>query len=148
MRTLMAMVVAATSIAAATLPLSALAQQSNGNGDAPPSRPPQLQPLEEGEEPAVTIRPPDNKGKISEKRAPGGRVTEIKVTSGGSTYYLKPDMTAGSTLPGDAQSSGLRAAQWEVLQFDLSPSQDAKEAEAVQTNATDAAPVPPPPAPK
>ena len=143
MRTLMAMVVAATGIAAAALPLSALAQQSNDNG--PPQRPPQLQPLEEGEEPAVTIRPPDTKGRISEKRAPGGKVTEIKVTSGGSTYYLKPDVAAGSTLPGDMQSSGLRAAQWEVLEFDLSRSKEAKEVDAVQP---DAAPVPPPPAPK
>lgn len=148
MRTLMAMVVTAAGIAAAAMPLSALAQQSAGNGNDSPPRPPQLQPLEEGEEPAVTIRPPDNQGKISEKRAPGGRVTEIKVTSGGSTYYLKPDVAGGSTLPGDAQSSGLRAAQWEVLEFDLSRAKEAKEADAVPTDATDAAVVPPPPAPK
>ncbi|MFC7517749.1 DUF2782 domain-containing protein [Herbaspirillum sp. GCM10030257] len=150
MRTLMAMVVTAAGIAAAAMPLSTLAQQStgNGNGNGPAPRPPQLQPLEEGEEPAVTIRPPDNKGKIDEKRAPGGRVTEIKVTSGGSTYYLKPDVAAGSALPGDAQNSGLRAAQWEVLEFDLSRSKDAKEADAVPTEATDTAAVPPPPAPK
>jgi len=138
MRTFMVRALVAAGIAASAMPLSALAQQSAGK--APP--PPQLQPLEEGEAPAVTIRPPDTKSKINEKRARGGKVTEIKVTSGGSTYYLKPNEAAGSSLPGDTQSSGTRAAQWEVLQFDLSRSKDAKETDEAPV---DAAPVPPPP---
>ncbi len=124
---------------AAALPLASSAQQSGNT--APP--PPQLERLEEGEEPAVTIRQPDQqRARTVEKRAPGGKVTEVQVTSGKSTYVLKANDSSGSALPGDAQGSFLRAPQWEVLEFDLSRSKEAREAEAAQ-----AAQVPPPPAP-
>lgn len=119
----------AASVAAYAIMLPAAAQQP-GN-DAPP--PPQLENLEEGEEPAVTIRKQDEQqGRIEEKRGAGGRVEEVKVTTGGSTYYLRPNSTAGSALPGDAQSSGNRAAQWEIKTFDTRPQQEAKEADAAQ----------------
>ncbi|WP_158597940.1 DUF2782 domain-containing protein [Noviherbaspirillum saxi] len=123
--------------------LTARAQQPVGNTPPPPA----LQPLDEGEEPAVTIRQPDRQGKTTEKRAPGGKVTEIKVTSGGSTYYLKPNDSSGSALPGDGQASSMRAAQWEVLEFDFSRPQEAKEVEAAQSGQADLAPVPPSPTP-
>lgn len=47
-----------------------------------------------------------------------GQVTGATVTRGNSTYYLKPNTQAGSAQAGDAQSSGNRAAQWQIFQFD------------------------------
>lgn len=117
--------------------LPATAQQ----GSAPP--PPQLQKLEEGEEPTVTIRKPSDEHKIEEKRAPGGKVQEVKVTSGKSTYYLRPNTPAGSAQPGDQEGTSNRGAQWEVLEFDLSRRQ-AKEGETEQQQEPDAPPPPPP----
>jgi Protein of unknown function (DUF2782) len=141
MRSLTLPSLAAACIAAYAISLPAAAQQ-RGN-DAPP--PPQLENLEEGEEPAVTIRKPEQeRTTTTEKRGPGGKVTEVKVTTGGSTYYLRPNDQAGSTLPGEGQSNSARAAQWEVKTFDLIPQRDAQEAAAEQ-----AAEVPaPPPAPE
>jgi hypothetical protein len=118
-------------------PLSGWAQQQAGN--APP--PPKLEKLEEGEAPAVTIRKPSQERKITEKRAPGGKVTEVKVTSGKNTYYVKPNDAAGSAVAGDMQSNEARPAQWEVMEFDLGRSKEAKQEQAEQT-----APVPPAPA--
>ncbi len=125
-------IIAAFAAAFATL-LPAMAQQQSG--DVPP---PRLEQLEEGEAPAVTIRQPDRRSKTSEKRAPGGKVTEVNVSTGGSTYHLKANDQTGSALPGDGQSSTMRAAQWEVLEFDLKRSKEADEAQS--------ATVPPPPA--
>lgn len=141
MRSLTLPSLVAACIAAYATSLPVAAQQRGGN-DAPP--PPQLQKLEEGEEPAVTIRKPDaDRTTTTEKRAPGGKVTEVKVTTGGSTYYLKPNDAAGSALPGDAQSNSARAAQWEVKTFDLTPHRDPQEEAA----AREAAAAPAPPAP-
>lgn len=135
--------IAAVCVAAYALPLSASAQQLSET--APP--PPRLEPLEEGEAPAITIRKPDTGAQTTEKRAPGGKVTEIKVISGDSTYYLKPNDPAGSALPGDAQSNQFRAPQWQVLEFDVAGSKEAKEGEAEQATAATPAPPAPSPAP-
>lgn len=139
MRTFKVWHLAALCVSAYAGLLPAAAQQAAGN--APP--PPQLEKLEEGEEPTVIIRKPeqDLKQGISEKRARGGKVTEVKVTSGNSTYYLKPNDSPGSALPGDAQSSRMRGAQWEILQFDMNRPKEAAEAEAAQPA------LPPPAAP-
>ena len=103
-------------IAALVAPLSANAQQSQpGNQDAPP--PPKLEKLEEGQAPDVTIREPKSKQTITERRAPGGQVKEVTVTKGKNTYTVKPNVTPGSALPGDAQSPHSRPAQWEVYEF-------------------------------
>jgi hypothetical protein len=91
--------------------------------------PPQLETLEEGEEPAVTIRPPEQRRSVSEKRAAGGMLTEIRVESGNSTYYMQPDRI------GDNQPGSLRGPQWEIFRFDLK-----RRDEAVK-----AADIPPPP---
>lgn len=139
MRSLTLPTLAAACIAAYAISLPAAAQQ--GGNDAPP--PPRLEKLEEGEEPAVTIRKPDqDRTTTTEKRAPGGKVTEIRVSTGGSTYYLRPNDHAGSSLPGDAQSNSARAAQWEVKTFDLSPQRDPQEAAAEEAAAA------PPPVPE
>jgi len=107
-------------------------------------QPPKLEKLEEGEAPTVTIRKPEQKSKIQEKRAPGGKVTEVKVTSGGSTYVVKPNDPAGSALPGDTVSNTTRPAQWEVKEFDLGRRTAQKEREEADAGQPD---VPPPPAP-
>ncbi|HEX7633879.1 MAG TPA: DUF2782 domain-containing protein [Noviherbaspirillum sp.] len=135
MRTLKACHIAVVCVAAYAMPLLAAAQQP---ADAPP--PPKMEKLEEGEAPAVNIRPGQER-KITEKRAPGGKVTETKVTTGKSTYYLKPNETPG-TVPGDVQSSVNRGAQWEVGEFDFGRG-EAKETPAAQSPAVAA----PPPAP-
>lgn len=119
--------VLAASIASYAMPLVVNAQQ-----------PPKLEKLEEGEAPAVTIRKPEQKNKVQEKRAPGGKVTEVKVTSGRSTYVVKPNDPSGSALPGDTQSNTTRPAQWEVKEFDLGRTKEQKEAAAAD------APSPPP----
>lgn len=97
----------AVCVASFAMPLWVSAQQNN---------PPQLEKLEEGEAPAVTIRKPDGERKITEKREQG-KVKQVKVQSGKSTYYLKPNDPAGSALRGDTESSTLRAPQWQILEF-------------------------------
>jgi hypothetical protein len=113
--------------------------------DAPP--PPKLEPLEEGEAPPITIRKPEERARIEEKRAPGGKVTEIKVTSGNSTYYVKPNDPVGSAAPGDGESPTNRGAQWEVLEFNLGGSREAKRAETGDAAAAVPPDVPAPSAP-
>ena len=102
-------------------------------------QPPKLEKLEEGEAPAVTIRKPDQKSRIQEKRAPGGKVTEVKVTTGGSTYVVKPNEAVGSAQPGDLQSNTIRPAQWQVKEFDLGGPKTKEQEEEQAAN------VPPPP---
>jgi hypothetical protein len=104
--------------------MPAHAQQQRERAAAPP--PPQLERLEEGEAPAVTIPGggPAEKS-ITEKREQG-RVTEVEVRTGRSTYVVKPLNPAGSALPGDTQANTNRAAQFKVKEFDLSPPEDLK----------------------
>lgn len=138
MRTFPVRLIATACLAVMALPLMTHAQQP---AEAPP--PPKLQPLEEGEPPEVTIRPPEQQRRITETRAPGGKVTEIKVSTGGSTYILKANDPAGD----GQQASALRGAQWEVLEFDLrrAPQQKAEgEAEAGAVPADAGAPPAPP----
>lgn len=119
----------------AALPLLAAAQQQT-----PSQAPPQLEKLEEGEAPAITIRKDEGQRRITEKKE-GGKVTEVKVQSGKSTYYLKPNEQPGNAQPGDAQSNMNRPAQWKVLEFDLGTVRETPEASGTQTEA-------PPPAKK
>lgn len=127
-------IVCAVALAAS---FSADAQQSEPkNQDAPP--PPKLEKLEEGEAPAVTIREQKDKQTITEKRAPGGQVKEVKVTKGKNTYYVKPNVAPGSALPGDGQSPQSRPAQWQVYEFGKKKKPDESE--------VDVAPPPPTPA--
>ena len=104
-------------------------------------QPPKLEKLEEGDVPEVTIRKPEQKNRVEEKRAPGGKVTEVKVTSSGGTYVLKANDQTGTAAAGDLQGHAIRAPQWEVKEFDFSR-QKTKEQEEAQ------APVPPPQVPK
>lgn len=117
MRSSKAWITAASAFAACVTPLLVGAQQ-----------PPVLEKLEEGEPPAITIRKPESEKQITEKRQQG-KVTEVKVKSGNSTYYLKPADPAGSAMRGDGQSDEMRAAQWPVLEFDMGAKKK-KETEA------------------
>jgi len=140
MRTFKVWPIITVCVAAYAHPLLVSAQPPEGN--APP--PPTMENLEEGEAPAITIRKPEQQNRITEKRGHGGKVTEVKVTSGKSTYYLKPNDPAGSGMPNDVQNGTNRAAQWEVLNFDLSPAKEAMdEQEEADVAATPEPPVVP-----
>jgi hypothetical protein len=115
MRTLKFASLFAVCAIALTAPFSASAQNAQQGQDAPP--PPKLEKLEEGEAPGVTVREPKDKQTVTESRAPGGQVKEVKVTKGKNTYYLRPNVAPGSALPGDAQSPHTRPAQWTVYEF-------------------------------
>jgi hypothetical protein len=122
-------------IAVFVLPLPAAAQQ--GSVDAIP---PQLEKLEEGEAPAAIARSPEATSRIIEKRE-RGQVTSIRVESGNSTYYVKPNSPVSSAFASDAQHNATRAAQWQILQFDWN-----REPEKTRDAAARAATIPPPPA--
>ena len=109
----------------------------------PSEAPPKLEVVEEGPDAPVTVTPRHSGGaKITEKKE-GGRVTEVKVKSGKSSYTMKPNIPAGNAQPGDAQSSTLRAPQWTVLEFDLNKKKNAGKDAA--PDATPAVAPPPPP---
>ena len=113
--------------------------------------PPQLERIEPGSDvPATTIEPRP-RTRITEKRSNDGQVTEVEVQSGPSRYIMKPNVAAGNAQPGDAQSSGIRAPQWQVMEFDFGNPKKQEAAEPV--NPAPARPgvparadVPPPPA--
>jgi hypothetical protein len=117
------------------------AQQST-----PSSAPPKLERIEPGSDTPITVTPKSsNDKKITEKRE-GGRVTEVTVKSGKSTYVMKPNVPPGNAQPGDGQSSAIRAPQWQVLEFDLGrKKQKEREEEAAAAEAAIAVPPPPPP---
>lgn len=102
------------SAAAIATPLIVSAQSTPPSKDFAPA-PPQTQRLEEGEAPAVTIRQPDTQKKITEKKS-NGKVTEVKVQTGRTTYYAKPNETPGA-MPGDGQTDASRPVQFEVGTF-------------------------------
>ena len=109
-----------TASVSAQVPSSA---PTSAPGLAPVPAPPQMEKLEEMTEAPITLTPPagsnaEGKTKIEEKRQQG-RVTEVKVTSGNSTYYLKPNSPAGSSVPGDVTGSANRGPQWQVMEFDF-----------------------------
>ena len=89
------------SAAVIATPMVASAQSAPAKDIAPP--PPQMQRLEEGEAPAVNIRQPDTKEKITEKKSQG-RVTEVKVQTGRTTYYAHPNDCLLYTSPSPRDS--------------------------------------------
>ena len=124
------------------LVLSLLAHATSVSAQTPPSEPPKLEKLEEMTDAPITVTTQPGSGsekKITEKREQG-KVTEVKVKSGHSTYYLKPNTPAGSALPGDAVGSANRGPQWQVLEFDLGKKKKSQQ----EQDAADNAPPPPP----
>ncbi|MES2933913.1 MAG: DUF2782 domain-containing protein [Pseudomonadota bacterium] len=107
------------------------------------STPPKLEQLEGSNEPTITIKP-ESKSKITETRSQG-KVTDIKVKSGKSTYHIRPNTPSGSTLPGDLQGNSVRGAQWEIMEFDVGQRKQ-KEAKKVDSASPAAAEPPATPA--
>lgn len=106
--------IVAITTAISALPLIVNAQSAPARAEAPP--PPETVPLEEGSAPDITIKQPDTKKKITEKKV-GGKVTEIKVQTGRTTYYAHPNDPAGSAMRGDAQSQASRPVQFRIGEF-------------------------------
>ncbi|WP_317202642.1 DUF2782 domain-containing protein [Janthinobacterium sp.] len=122
------------------LALSLLALSAAVGAQTPSSAPPKMERIDEsGDAPITVTAKPANQKKITEKREQG-KVTEVKVTSGKSTYYVKPNTPAGSAQPGDLAGSANRGPQWKVMEFDLGR----KKASAKELEAADPAPAPPP----
>jgi hypothetical protein len=110
---------------------------------APSTAPPKLERIEEGSDTPITVTPPQRGAKkITEKRE-GGRVTEVEVKSGKSTYTMKANPPDAVAQPGDTASGSLRPPQWKVLEFDLFKKKQKELSEAAAA-ATAAAPPPPP----
>jgi hypothetical protein len=128
-------------LSAAMLAASAVHAQSAPSGQDAGPPPPETQRLEEGDAPAVTIRQPDNQESITEKKSQG-RVTEVKVQTGSTTYYAYPNDPAGSAMRGDGQSDVSRPVQFRVGEF--GPPKNRPEAEEpVQTLPPNPHPYPP-----
>ena len=114
---------------------------------APSSAPPKLERIEPGSDTPITVTPQQRSGAnrsgtdINEKRE-GGRVTEVQVTTGGSSYTMQGAAPGSVAQTGDATGSTLRPPQWKVMEFDLfkKKQKDAEEADA----GTATAPPPPP----
>lgn len=98
--------------------------------------PPKLEPIEDAGDSAITVTTqPGAERSITQKRELG-RVSEVKVTEGGSTYYLRPNTPAGTSVPGDATGSANRGPMWQIFEFGGSKPKSQEE---------DAASAPPPP---
>jgi hypothetical protein len=104
--------------AIAALPLIVNAQSAPSaaptRAESPP--PPETVPLEEGSAPDITIKQPDTKKKITEKKV-HGKVTEVKVQTGRTTYYAHPNDPAGSAMRGDTQSQSSQPVQFRIGEF-------------------------------
>ena len=121
----------------------AQAQQAQQSQQPSSSAPPKLERIEEGTDTPITVTPQQRSGaRINEKRE-GGRVTEVQVTTGNSSYTMKGAVPGSATQTGDATGSTLRPPQWKVLEFDLSKKKQ-KEGEDADAATADA---PPPPLP-
>jgi hypothetical protein len=94
-------------------------QQVQQQPARPAQTPPQLERIEPGSDVPATTIPPKERTRITEKRGNDGSVTEVEVQSGKSRYIMKPNVAPGNAQPGDAQSSSLRAPQWQVMEFDI-----------------------------
>lgn len=113
---------------------------------APTGQTPATERIEpQSETPATAIE--SRRGtQIREKRDNRGQVSEVEVQSGPSRYVMKSGQPVGNAQAGDAQSSGIRAPQWQVMEFDLNGKRKAAAdaeaaAAAAAAGATPAAPV-------
>jgi len=127
-------------------------QQTPQPTQRPSDAPPELERIEPGADTPATTIPPKQGTRITEKRSNDGRITEAEVQSGPSRYTLKPNVGPGNAQPGDAQSSNIRAPQWQVMEFDFGnpKKQDTADQPVAPAPARPGVParadVPPPPA--
>ena len=103
----------------ATLPPTQPTPTPPQNQQRPSDAPPELERIEPGSDTPATTIPPRQRTKINERRSNDGTVTQVEVESGPSRYTMKPNVPAGNAQPGDAQSSAIRAPQWQVMEFDF-----------------------------
>lgn len=108
-------------------------------------QPPATERIEPESETPLTNIEPRRGTQIREKRNNSGQVTEVEVQSGKSRYVMKSGQPVGNAQPGDAQSSAIRAPQWQVMEFDLNAKRKAAAeaqaaAEAAAAGASAAAP--------
>lgn len=124
----------------------AFAQQQTQS--APPSeKPPKLERIEPGSDVPATTIPPKGGTQIKERKQ-NGQVTEVEVQAGPSHYYMRPNVPAGNAAPGTQEAGGIRAPQWQVLEFDLNRKRKQGEPSSETPEQTPAAAeVPPPPRP-
>ena len=114
--------------------------------ETPSSAPPKLERIEEGSGTPITVTPKQRNDanrsgtNINEKRE-GGRVTEVEVTTGGSSYTMKGAAPGSAAQTGDATGSTLRPPQWKVMEFDLFK----RKQKAVEEVDAGTANAPPPP---
>jgi hypothetical protein len=106
-------------------------------------QPPVTERIEPGSDVPATRIEPQRGPQIREKRNNSGQVTEVEVQSGKSRYVMKSGQPVGNAQPGDAQSSGIRAPQWQVLEFDLNGKRKAAADAAAAAAAAAATPATP-----
>lgn len=122
-------------LSALTLALTAPAAVVQAQQSAPSAAPPQLEILDDVNDTPITINSkPAQRNEVQEHKQQG-KVTEVKVTSGPSTYYLKPNPNPqGGDIPG----RNLSGPQWRVMEFGGKKKTNPEDL-------PDAAPVPAPP---
>lgn len=117
----------------------ALGNAAMAQTQAPSAAPPKLDKIDEIDTPITVTNKPKEQA-VTEKRDNSGRVTEVKVKSGPSSYTVKPKNTATSTaLPGDAAGMANRGPQWTVMEFDIGKKKTTQKEGEAEDN------VPPPP---
>ncbi|MDO8178570.1 MAG: hypothetical protein Q7T62_10030 [Undibacterium sp.] len=97
----------------------------------PASSPPKMEKIEEIPDSGITISKPEPaKSKMVEKRV-NGKVTEVQVKSGKSSYTVKANPEIGNAPKGTVQGDANRAAQWTILEF--GGKKESKEVETIPT---------------
>jgi hypothetical protein len=108
-----------------TLSIAVLAQST------PASTPPKMEKIEEVPDSGITISKPEPaKNKMVEKRI-NGKVTEVQVKTGKSSYVVKANPEIGNAPKGTVQGDANRGAQWSILEF--GGKKETKEAETIPT---------------
>jgi hypothetical protein len=138
-RTIMRASVLWPALALSLLAHAALAQQ------APSKAPPQLDKIEEVDNPITVTTKPGSEKQVQDKRE-GGRITETRVRSGGSNYTVKHAGPAGSALQGDTMGQAVRGPSWTVMEFDIAAKKKKRSEEGAAAEEADVPPPPPPPA--
>lgn len=78
--------------------------------------PPKLEPIDNVDDTPITVTAKTAPKNTIEEHREQGRVTEAKVTSGPSTYYLRPNQDPQAN---DIPGRNLSGPQWKVMEFNL-----------------------------
>jgi hypothetical protein len=120
-------------IAAGAAPAWVAAQQPAqppAAATAPP--PPEMENLNEVEAPEVTIQTPaEQREKTITETREQGKVTEVKVESKNSTYYLRPK-AIGTPVTGAADSAPPTNPTWNIKEFDWGGKKQPNPADATK----------------